>query len=383
MPNNMGFTPPPVGQDGPEWAENINDILNTNIADHDHTSGKGIPVTPAGINIDADLSMNANNLTDARTVRLQELATTSSFGAQDINALYDYNGDLYFVDGNQTAIRITQGGGLSPNTGGQINGLSGSSGEANFAAGTFEWLKQGSPNKEYANMENGPVFVYSGNDTNPANSVQLRGVDSLASNSILQLSPVNITLPQAHPAATSFVTMSAAGVMGTGPVTAQGIGPSQLTPVNFASGNIDQVDASWGYIFTTGSSFQNIPGLSASLDLSGLRPVRFGLIGKNVGSGGQGIISLSGDDANTGNEVYIRIQAVSGATTQSLNLVTYGCPPDYDLNGDTTDFPVSSYNGFIDILSAGTWTFRVQGYATYTSTPFTHINNCALVVQEL
>ena len=47
----VGFTP------GPTWATLTNADWNL-VAAHDHSSGKGVPIGPSGIYINADLSFN-------------------------------------------------------------------------------------------------------------------------------------------------------------------------------------------------------------------------------------------------------------------------------------------------------------------------------------
>ena len=67
---NMNLTLPTVSITvGPEWATLLNAAL-TDIDAHDHTSGKGVKITPAGLNINADLELNGNAITEAVRVVL-------------------------------------------------------------------------------------------------------------------------------------------------------------------------------------------------------------------------------------------------------------------------------------------------------------------------
>ena len=73
---NMNLPVPVVGQDpGPDWANNINASLGI-LDQHDHSNGEGVPVTPAGLNINTDLPINGNNLTLVNSVRFVDRSTT-------------------------------------------------------------------------------------------------------------------------------------------------------------------------------------------------------------------------------------------------------------------------------------------------------------------
>ena len=64
----MSMPIPVVGVDpGPDYAENLNAallILDT----HDHSPGKGVAITPAGINITSDLPFGGFNATALRSL---------------------------------------------------------------------------------------------------------------------------------------------------------------------------------------------------------------------------------------------------------------------------------------------------------------------------
>ena len=60
-PNMNLSLPVPTSTVGPAWASQLNTAVEV-VDDHDHSSGKGKKVTPAGISINADLDINSNNL---------------------------------------------------------------------------------------------------------------------------------------------------------------------------------------------------------------------------------------------------------------------------------------------------------------------------------
>lgn len=55
-PNMSIVLPVVLGEVGPLWASELNEALGTTVDAHDHTSGAGVRVPSAGININADLS---------------------------------------------------------------------------------------------------------------------------------------------------------------------------------------------------------------------------------------------------------------------------------------------------------------------------------------
>src|ERR1051325_5408685 len=114
---NMLLSVPAVGvTTGPQWASDIN--LDLDLIDlHDHSPGKGVPITPAGMSITSDLSCQSHNLTNVRSVVLTTLS-----GSPSSTSLYTDGTDLFYKDSNGNAIKLTSNGG--PNAGtGNIGGL--------------------------------------------------------------------------------------------------------------------------------------------------------------------------------------------------------------------------------------------------------------------
>ena len=103
----MGLTVPIPGQEpGPQYATDMSN--NMSIID-----GYGLPVTPARLNINADLSVQSHNLTNLRSVRMVNEGGTL-VGASDLNCLYVDNGNLYFNNAAGIPIEITVGNGTAP-----------------------------------------------------------------------------------------------------------------------------------------------------------------------------------------------------------------------------------------------------------------------------
>lgn len=103
---NMNLTIPGVlSEPGPDYAVEVNADLVL-IGSHDHTTGKGVRVPVAGLNINADLPVNVNNLNNARSYRMNNSPNILNGGA-DINEIYTFNGNLYYNNSSGTPIKIT------------------------------------------------------------------------------------------------------------------------------------------------------------------------------------------------------------------------------------------------------------------------------------
>lgn len=130
----MGLPVPTSGiTSGPQYATDINDSLNI-IDQHDHSTGSGVPITPNGLSINADLPINDNNLTLVRSTRFKVQPSTLALST-DVNCLYVSGVDLYYNDGTNT-IRITTGGSVNAGAG-SIGGLPSGTASANFSSGSF------------------------------------------------------------------------------------------------------------------------------------------------------------------------------------------------------------------------------------------------------
>lgn len=107
----MSLIEPTIGeQPGPNWAQNLNASLSI-IDSHDHSSGKGIPVTPAGMSIISDLSFGGNNATDLRSLRFDPQGAPLALGT-DLGCIYVAGDDLYYNDTSGNQIRFTQSGAI-------------------------------------------------------------------------------------------------------------------------------------------------------------------------------------------------------------------------------------------------------------------------------
>lgn len=96
---------------GPAWATMLNTAFGQ-IDSHDHSTNKGVKVTPAGLNISSDLTFAQNNATNLRTARLFNNVSLTP-GVSDLTCLYAVGNELFYRDGAGNVIQVTNGGTLN------------------------------------------------------------------------------------------------------------------------------------------------------------------------------------------------------------------------------------------------------------------------------
>lgn len=195
---NMSLSIPTVGQEpGPQYAFDVNTSL-TLVDQHDHSPGRGVQITPSGININADLSFNSHsaiNLINATFI-------SQSSGSAALQSVYVAPGsespalqDLWYNDSAGNAIQITAGG--------QVNATAATIPGESYAAGTFFWKQtQDSLPTTPANFDIGSVTI------RPNTALTTLGVTLSPPSAIA--SAYTISLPLL-PSQTSFLTIDPSG----------------------------------------------------------------------------------------------------------------------------------------------------------------------------
>ncbi len=133
---NMNLIVPGVGTEaGPTYAIDINTSL-TLIDQHDHSPGKGVQISVAGLNIDANLSLNDFSLIDATSI----VFTASGSASTTPQSLSVAPGgespqqqDLWYTPDTGVPIQITKNG--------IVNTVASSIPGESYAAGTFFWTQ--------------------------------------------------------------------------------------------------------------------------------------------------------------------------------------------------------------------------------------------------
>lgn len=185
---NMNLPVPIVGVDpGPQYATDVNSCL-TLIDSHNHTPGRGLPITPDAIDINIPLTMNGNFLTDVGGVTLNPQTTPPAVGT-----VYENGVDLFFIDGDGNNVRLTQGGSVA-GAAGSISGLvPPTSASASYVAidSTFVW--QSNINVA-ANMDAGSYIFRDLTVSSPG--VTVSAPTALASDYSLVLPTLPASIPQ-------------------------------------------------------------------------------------------------------------------------------------------------------------------------------------------
>lgn len=334
MPNyinsaNMLLPIPVIGTDpGPDYATNINNCF-TLLDYHDHSSGKGIQVTPAGLDINADLPMGGNNLTLARSLRMSAQNSVLVASA-DLGCLYVSGVDLYYNDVNGNNIRITQSGNVNAGTG-SITGLV-SPASATWVSGSSTFVWQSDVNTP-AYMDCSSILIR--NLVANSKALTLQAPATMAAD-------YSVTLPSL-PVSQKIVTLDAAGnmtaaysldgttiavsgnVIGVG---ALGIGTAQLgngavTAAKLAAANYEVSSSCGGYTTTSTSPVQP-SNLAVTITCHG-RPVD--IILQSDASGNPAYLGpvVAGGDAVAGNDIIQIVKILRGATEVARFEIAFNC----------------------------------------------------------
>ena len=218
---NMSLPIPSVGTEpGPLYAFDVNDAL-TLIDQHDHTPGRGVQITPNGLNINSDLTFNSNAAFALKYVKFTPQSAPLS-GTTDIGEIYVSGADLYYNDLGGNQVRITQGGAVAGSPG-TITGLPSGTASASFAGGTFIFQ---SATDTSASIDAGS-YIFRNNTVN-SHGLTLSAPNALAADYAIFLpllpavkgivtlnSSGTMNVEPNVPPVTSLVTMDSSGNLGT------------------------------------------------------------------------------------------------------------------------------------------------------------------------
>jgi hypothetical protein len=313
----MGLTQPVVlGTVGPTYATEINGDLLT-IDQHDHSSGKGVQVTQAGLNITGDLSYHTHSATALHSAGFTDQATPSLSGLN----LYFSGGEI-FAATNFGNVQLTLNGSVNTGASGNISGLT-SPASASYSSitKTFTW-QQDTNKAAHMNMANA---IIARGATTSENTWTLTPSATLASS-------LTMTFPDAYPGSTLPMAMSSAGVLSfpatapTNYVNTAAIVDANVTTAKIADGAVTlakQTQPAVSALSSSCSGFSqgntsnawvNVTNLSVTITASGLRPIA--VFARPDGTSGAGINLFN---AATGNSFGFRV-AVSGATTENHDI---------------------------------------------------------------
>jgi hypothetical protein len=354
---NMNLVIPGVSlTGGPQWATDINTSLN-NIDTHDHSFSKGVPVTPAGMSIIANLTMQNNSLTETRSVRYTPLVALPTASTSNYSN-FTFNVDLYYRDGLGNNIRLTQNGGVA----GSQGSIAGLIPPANVTYLSPTFVFQSNVNVS-GNLDAGSVIFRNLTASSPG--VTLSAPAALSSS-------YSLTLPTV-PLADRFLSINSAGQFGSTwvvdgatleisgstlqvknlGITAGKVATNTLTTTQTALKTVSTTAAPTNGVLVTVSSgtftnatttYATVTGLSGTLVCAG-KPVLLSL----QAAAAQAFVGVDASAASAGVEIAFLRNAVIIAEMEcgpTANEVFKQCPSAFQ---------------FIDVTAvAGTYTYSVQ-----------------------
>jgi hypothetical protein len=358
---NMNLLQPTIGVDtGLTWENNVNTNSST-IDVHNHSSGSGVQINPAGLNINSDLPFNNQNATILRSVRF--LSQSSVVLATDVGCLYESGVDLYYNDGSGNVIRLTQSGSVIGSAG-TITGLPSGTASASYGAGVFVFQ---SATNTSAVLDGGSYIFRNNVASSPGLTLS---APTLASDYSLVLPSI--------PASLSFVTLDASGNIGTasgvsaaqittGTIMGSQIASNTITGSQIASNTItranltavgQQLSASCGSFSTSSTTYVPVTNLSVSITTTG-SPVMLMLIDDSSGSASSVQVSTS-----TSGVLSELLLAFNRGATVLTNMTIFA--PAIS-GGNFVGVPPSSFQ-FLDTPTAGNYTYTVSLRANSSTT---------------
>ncbi len=389
---NMNLVLPTVSSTtGPDWADQLNAAFSL-IDSHDHSSGEGVPITPAGMNISSNLTFNNFYATSVGSLRLTNQSATLSTPS-DVRAVYSVNGDLYYNNSAGAAIQITSGGSVIAASDGIARSFSRTAVASNTiisAAATVSYYDVDTTTSvtftlPAANAVSAGRFYEFKDTTGQAatNNIVINraGADTIDGTTSFTIS-YNYGGVRLISDGTSKWTSNeiktneiATAMLKDSVVTTPKIQDSAVTTAKINNNAITQAKraalgqqlSSESIFSTTSTSFVDVTGLSITITTTG-RPVFVGIINSATGTPATLLTRRS-----SGAEASSQFQILRDSTVVAqyiMSLVVGGHASLLDLNT-----PASSV-WTIDVPAAGTYTYKVQSRvvaATSVATSYTKL----------
>lgn len=363
---NMGLIEPVVGQEpGPTWANDLNASLGI-LDQHNHSTGQGVQITPTGLNINIDLPMQGNNLTQVNTVRFQALSVSLPGISPDLGCIYVAGNELYYNDESGNVIAITKTGSVNAGAG-SITGLPSGTASASYNSlnQTFVWQ---SATNTPANMDGGS-FIFRDITAN-SNGITVNAPTALSTNYQLfwpaaqaasnnSLLTVNTSGNMSYSVVDGTTLQVSSGILSipVGGIT-QGLLAPRSTGTTVGAGGVAIAPSAGSYNFSTVfPSFVSVPALNVTITTTG-RPVRLFM---------QPITNASGAFSIAGGTIYIR--PVNLTNSADVTILTSDSAP-----GVVTWLDMS-VNGV-----PGTYNYEIEVAVTSGTS---QIVDCELVAYEI
>lgn len=289
---NMSLVLPTDHSDSNIWGP-ILATLFTRVDLHDHSTGLGVKVPTAGLNINADLSFSPGGtpraLTDVKAIDFAAVASTAVTSYAGAFFVSDGTGglvanELYFRTTSGTNVRFTNGAALNVAAfAGGIGGDYAAVGAAvafDDAADRYTFKQQGNL---WARMASGEVRILE-TGTTEALYVGLAAPAALAAS-------FSITLPLAAPGSTSLVQMDSSGVLTASNTVANAVALSASLTVGTTLGVTGLITATAG---VTAAANQHVTVSGTGRFKHGTRTQSMGASQLVIFAGGGGINTFSG-----------------------------------------------------------------------------------------
>lgn len=385
---NMSLPVPTVGQEsGPDYAFDLNDSL-TLIDQHDHSLGKGIQITPSGMNINANLPFNNNSATNLAALTLVTQTAIPTLQSVYVKAAgtSPVINELFYKDSAGQQVQLT--------TNGVVNATIASLVGWSYAAGTWTATQAADA------LPTTPASISAGNvilkplAASTPYSTTLKPNAALSSNNqiVMPVLPAsisfmaidnsgNITAPYTLPSvpiATSLLALTPGSAITTRTLPTPAV--ESFVTLNSSGTFAARRPYAVGYVesassgtFATGStSFTPVTNLSVTITTTG-RPVMVILQGDGT-SGLIGANSHLGIQGNGGPPATMSIW-FSGGVRQ----------PTYDFKSFAATIVAETPGSimFLDTAVAGTYTYVVQVRIEPGTTASAFVYNMILMAYEL
>lgn len=207
----MSLVLPTPGGDIGVWDDEINAAL-TLVDSHGHVAGQGVPIVTAALNINADVPLNGNSLTNTKSLDLAEVAALASGARRIFVSSSDH--ELYYRTAAGVNVRLTNGSSLNLTlVGGIVGDYAAVGAEVAYddANDRYTFKQQLSAGvKQWARLDASDLDLYeykaAGDATNITKRVRLKSPAALAAN-------YDITMLAALPGSTSLLQLDSSGVM--------------------------------------------------------------------------------------------------------------------------------------------------------------------------
>lgn len=185
--NITSIAKPGVGVSvGPTWATDLNTTIDA-VDNHDHSTNKGIRITPAAINVNSDVEFNQNSATELKNLIFDASVTA----ATTAHSIYQASGNLYWRNGAGTAVQITTGSTVNAGAG-SIDGMTGTDAGATFVDGAKSYnFFCDSGNTDFGKMAHADLLLYKFSDDNTADTDYI----TLAASTLASGSSGTVTVP--------------------------------------------------------------------------------------------------------------------------------------------------------------------------------------------